>query len=56
MECTRGNFNEQISDHMPNFIILESLDYSSDRKGEIIVRDMIKFNDNNFLNEINIDN
>ena len=43
MECTNGNFYEKISDHIPNFIILENVENSPDKKDEIIIRDMTKF-------------
>ena len=54
MQCTTGNFYDKLGTICQTLLFWKFKAYSSDKKGEIIVRDMTKFNDNNFLNYINI--
>ena len=55
IECTSGNLYGKISDHMPNFIIMENIEYLQDKKEEITIRDMSKLNEAKFINDINIE-
>lgn len=52
IECTSGNLYHKISDHMPNFIIMENIEYLRKVDNKIIIRDMSEFNENNFLEDI----
>ena len=49
IECTSGNIYGKISDHMPNFIIMEDIEYSNRKENRILIRDMPKFNDSQFF-------
>ena len=41
IECTSGNLYGKISDHMPNFLIMENIEYSNNKQEKIIIRDML---------------
>ena len=51
-EAKSGNITSKISDHMPNFIILETLDLSSTKAIKIQRRDFTKFNPQKFIVDI----
>ena len=48
-----GNFYDKLSDHMPNFIILESIDISCIPKNKIKKREMAGFSDEQFKERVN---
>ena len=52
MQCTSGNFLEKISDHLPNFLIIENLNYHIKKKGKPYKRDYTNFDEENLINDI----
>ena len=52
MQCTSGNFLEKISDHLPNFLIIENLNYHIKNKGKPYKRDYANFDEENLINDI----
>ena len=40
MQCTSGNFLEKISDHLPNFLIIENLNYHIKKKKENHIKEI----------------
>ena len=52
LHCSSGNLFEKISDHLPNFMIIENLSALKKEKSKVRIRDMKNFNENNFINEL----
>ena len=52
LHCSSGNLFEKISDHVPNFVIIENLSALKKEKSKVRIRDMKNFNENNFINEL----
>ena len=51
--CTSGNFFEKISDHLPNFLIIEKLSYHLEKnKKPYYKRDYTNFDENNLIKYI----
>ena len=50
--CSSGNLFENISDHLPNFMIIENLSALKKEKSKVRIRDIKNFNENNFINEL----
>ena len=50
--CLSGNLFEKISDHLPNFMIIENLSVLKKTKNKIRIKDMKTFNESNFTNEL----
>ena len=48
-----GNLYNKISDHMPNFIIIQDIEAQYSIKAKMYKRDMSNFDENEFLNAIN---
>ena len=40
--CTSGNFFEKISDHLPNFLIIEKLSYHLKKKKKSLLKETIQ--------------
>ena len=53
MHCNSGNLLNKISDHLPNFIIVENLNLKMDNKQKIYKRSFENFEEKNFRNDIN---
>ena len=53
MHCNSGNLLNKISDHLPNFIIVENLNLKTDNKQKIYKRSFENFEEKNFRNDIN---
>ena len=51
-ETKSGNITSKISDHLPNFIILEKLDFRTTKAIKIQRRDFTKFNPQRFIVDI----
>ena len=51
-ETKSGNITSNISDHLPNFIILEKLDFRTTKAIKIQRRDFTKFNPQKFIVDI----
>ena len=54
MHCTSGNILEKISDHLPNFLIIEKLNYHIKKYDKPYKRDCTNFDEENLLNDIKI--
>ena len=54
--CTSGNLYSKISDHLPNFIIIEDTLTNTMENKKIFKRDTSRFNEINFINDINTEN
>ena len=52
LHCLSGNPFEKISDHLPNFMIIENLSVLKKQKNKVRIRDMKNFNESNFTNEL----
>ena len=52
LHCLSGNLFEKISDHLPNFMIIENLFVLKKQKNKVRIRDMKNFNESNFTNEL----
>ena len=56
LHCTSGNFFEKISDHLPNFLIIEKLSYHLKKKKSLIketnFNKLINFNEENLRKDI----
>ena len=52
MHCTSGNFFEKISDHLPNFLIIEKLSYHLKKKQKPYKRDYTNFDEENLIKDI----
>ena len=52
MHCTSGNLLEKVSDHLPNFLIIEKLSYHIKKKGKSYKRDYTYFDEEKLINDI----
>ena len=52
LHCLSGNPFEKISDHLPNFLIIENLSVLKIQKNKVRIRDMKNLNESNFTNEL----
>ena len=52
LHCSSGNLFEKISDHLPNFMIIENLSALKKEKSKVRIREMKNLNENNFINEL----
>ena len=48
IDCTSGNLLYKLSDHLPNFIFINKINYKINNKSEAFARDMSKFNQEMF--------
>ena len=48
VHCTSGNLLYSLSDHLPNFIFINKMDYKISPKTDVFTRDMSKFNQEKF--------
>ena len=52
MHCNSGNLLDKISDHLPNFIIIEDLNLKMETKQKICKRSFENFDEKSFKNDI----
>ena len=50
--CNSGNLYNKVSDHLPNFIIIDDIYEKVTKEVRLVKRDMKNFNENSFIAEL----